>query len=115
MTTRAVLEQRALRIVGVIDAFNGPNSTLAAEAADVLTALHEQWVDERLVTWELSNIPTKADKALVDLLAYDLTNYHPVSPIRKSEITAEAIRARRTLEQQYEIPHDGEPLRPEYF
>ena len=115
MATKTDIANRALERAGV----KAPDETATdADIASVLsslTDLHETMVDDRVVRFELSAIPSRAVGPLTDELAFYIRDDFNLPIERTNSLAVRQQEARQALERQSEIPHDGEPVRAQYY
>lgn len=115
MATQQDIATDALILAGITDRYNSPDATTLADALIKLADLHEEWVDDQIVEWELTAIPVRATNAVKQLLAYRLGQDYQVPNDLYSRLQADAALAEQVLHRQNAIPYNGEPVQADYF
>ena len=114
--SKITVRNNALFLAEQSDAYNTADGNVTNNADDLLILLHEEWVDDGLVRWELDNIPLRAENAATQLLGYELARRNrTVSDIKLANLREGAILGEKTLRRQASTPYNGEPLEGIYF
>ena len=115
MATQQDIATDALVLAGITDRYNAPDATTLKETLQVLSDLHEEWIDDQMIDWELTAIPLRANNAVKQLLAYRLGQNHQVPNDLYSRLQLDAAGAEKTLFRQKSIPSNGEYVEADYF
>lgn len=115
MATQQDIATDALVLAGITDRYNAPDATTLQDALTKLADLHEEWVDDQMVEWELAAIPVRATNAVKQLLAYRLGQDYQVPNDIYSRLQVDAVGAEQALHRQKSIPYNGEPVQADYF
>lgn len=115
MATQNDIAVDALELAGITDQYNAPDADELQTALDCLSNLHEEWVDDKKVEWELSAIPVRANNAVIQLLAYRLGQKFQVPNDLYTRLRADAQVAEGQLYSQASTPYNGEPAKVDYF
>lgn len=110
------VRNEALKLSEQTDDYNEPDGTVATKADALLSQLHEEWIDDRLVKWELDNIPLRAENAATQILGYELGKRNrTLKPIKLAALREGAIIGEATLRKQAAVTYNGEPVKADYF
>ena len=116
MGTKIDVRDNALVLAEYADINNAADGNLANMADNQLTRLHEEWIADKLVDWELDDLPSRVENAVTDLLAYSLGRRNrQLDPVKLQLLREAAIVAESTLYKQIAVPFNGEPVKADYF
>ncbi|WP_299083811.1 hypothetical protein [uncultured Paraglaciecola sp.] len=116
MTTKQDIRNNALRLAEQADDYNTPDGNVVSHADNLLAAIHEEWIADSLVDWELDDIPVRVELAVTDILGYRLAQRNrKVTPKKLIVLRDSALQGQATLERQREIPSSGQPVKADYF
>lgn len=114
--SKVSIRNNALILAEQADKYNEADGNLAQSADALLIDLHEEWIDDGLLTWGLDNIPKRAVNAVTQLLAYELGRRNrKLSESKLINLREGAVLGERALRRQVAKPYNGEPVKGVYF
>jgi len=99
MVNKDKIIARALVRMGINAPEDLPTAAQRSQVDNVLTSIHEDWVDQNVVRWELDSIPASLANAVVTCAAYKCANDFALSDQRYNrlaidyELSMESITA----------------------
>ena len=107
MTTTTQIVKRALIRLGKLGPEQTPTGFDNQQLTETLASLHESWVREGKVRWELTDIPFEMEDPLVSRLAFAVVDDYGVSNDRYQRLKLANQRAIRDMQTYNEIPYSG--------
>ena len=107
MATQQQIINRALIRVGAVDPLQTPTAKDSQMAEEVLISIHESWVNNEEVRWELDDIPQEIENSLVSRLAFAIADDFSIDDARYQRLALADQRGLREIQKYNEIGYSG--------